>query len=186
MKILIFGLPRCGTTSLHNFIIESLPKNYIVKYEPFKRVTDVNWGDDCIVKTVLTDEEHDPIILKNGETLTEHSIRIINKFDKVIYLKRKNINDIKKSFSNFHRLKNSKEVSDIIAEVKIEEWNSIFDNVTLNKRVYYYEDIFLETPSRQIIEICDYLNITFNIDIFDKILHIKNRDEPKKLDKSLI
>ena len=186
MKILIFGLPRCGTTSLHNFIIESLPKNYNVKYEPFKRVTDVNFGENCIVKTVLTDEEHDPIILKNGETLLEHSFRIIKEFDKVIYLKRKNIDNIKKSFSNFHRLKNSKEVSDLIAEVKINEWNEIFDNVTKDKKIYYYEDIFTHEPKIDILEICDYLNITFNVDLFNKILHIKNRDIVKKYNKTFI
>lgn len=183
MKILIFGLPRCGTSSLFDFLVESLPKNYVVKYEPFKRVTDVEWGDDCIVKSVLTDEEHDPIILKNGETLTEHSFRIIQEFDKVIYIKRKNIENVKKSFSNFHRLKNSKEQSNSIAETKINEWNLIFDEITLNKRVYYYEDIFLDYPSQEIIEMCDYLNITFNIDLFNKILHIKTDMYLKNLTK---
>ena len=186
MKILIFGLPRCGTSSLFDFLVESLPKNYVVKYEPFKRVTDVEWGDYCVVKTVLTDEEHDPIILKNGETLTEHSFRIIQEFDKVIYIKRKNIQDVKKSFSDFHRLMNSEEQSNLIAETKINEWKLIFDEVTLNKRVYYYEDIFLDHPSNELIEICDYLGITFNIDLFNKILHIKNRYVPIKFDKSII
>jgi hypothetical protein len=186
MKILIFGLPRCGTTSLHNFIIESLPKNYNVKYEPFKRVTDVDFGENCIVKTVLTDEDHDPIILKNGETLLEHSFRIIKEFDKVIYLKRKNIDDIKNSFSNFHRLKNSKEVSDSIADIKINEWNEIFDNVSSGKIVYYYEDIFTDEPKSEILEICNYINITFNMDLFNKILHIKNREFVKKYNKTFI
>jgi hypothetical protein len=186
MRILIFGLPRCGTTSLHNFLIESLPKNYVVKYEPFKRVTDVNFGEDCIIKTVLTDEEHDPIILKDGETLLTHSFRIIKEFDKVIYIKRKKVNNIKMSFSNFHRLKNSKEISNKIADVKINEWNEIFNIVSQNKKVYYYEDIFTDKPKIDIIEICNYLNIIFNIDLFNKILHIKNKDVVKKLDKSLI
>lgn len=186
MKILIFGLPRCGTSSLFDFLVESFPNNYVVKYEPFKRVTEVEWGDNCIVKSVLTDEEHDPIILKNGENLTNHSFRIIREFDKVIYIKRRNIENVKKSFSDFHRLMNSEEQSNSIADKKINEWNIIFDEVTVGKKVYYYEDIFLDYPSKEIIEMCNYLGITFNIDLFNKILHIKNRYISKKLNKSLI
>lgn len=157
MKVLIFGIPNSGTSSLFKFIVDSFPKHYISKYEPFKRTTEVEWGDDCIVKTVFS-KEPDPLLFKDGESLLEHSFRIIKEFDKVIYIKRK-INN---------------------------EWTSIFDLVAGNNKIYYYEDIFKDEPSESLYDLCEFLNIPLDIKLFDSYIHIKNKYIKQKKDKTII
>lgn len=157
MKVLIFGIPNSGTSSLFKFIVDSFPKHYISKYEPFKRTTEVEWGDDCIVKTVFS-KEPDPLLFKDGESLLEHSFRIIKEFDKVIYIKRK-IN---------------------------KEWTSIFDLVAGNNKIYYYEDIFKDGPSESLYDLCEFLNIPLDIKLFDSYIHIKNKYIKQKRDKTII
>ena len=157
MKVLIFGIPNSGTSSLFKFIVDSFPKHYISKYEPFKRTTEVEWGDDCIVKTVFS-KEPDPLLFKDGESLLEHSFRIIKEFDKVIYIKRK-INN---------------------------EWTSIFDLVAGNNKIYYYEDIFKDGPSESLYDLCEFLNIPLDIKLCDSYIHIKNKYIKQKRDKTII
>lgn len=182
MKILIFGMPRCGTSSLFNFLRYSLPKNYISSYEPFKKIIEPIWEDECIVKTVITDK----LILKEGETIIEHSNRIINYFDKVIYIKRKSITDTITSMSDFHQPDLSKEDSKIVAEENINRWVKIFDEITIGKKVYYYEDIYTENPGEELLEMCDYLGIQLKQKLFDKIIHPINKEFDEKKEKSLI
>ena len=157
MKVLIFGIPNSGTSSLFKFIVDSFPKHYISKYEPFKRTTEVEWGDDCIVKTVFS-KEPDPLLFKDGESLLEHSFRIIKEFDKVIYIKRK-INN---------------------------EWTSIFDLVAGNNKIYYYEDIFKDEPSESLYDLCEFLNIPLDMKLFDSYIHIKNKYIKQKRDKTIL
>jgi hypothetical protein len=181
MKILIFGIPRSGTSSLFNFLLKSLPKKYKGFYEPYQHNIYVEC-DYCIVKTVLTDK----LLLKDNENLLEHSNRIIKEFDKVICIKRKNIENTIKSLSDFQRPDLSKEVSDVVAKKNIEEWTTIFDSVTKNKRIFYYEDIYTEIPSNELLDMCNYLNIPLNISLFDKIIHFKNKEFDEKKQKTII
>ncbi len=162
MKILIFGIPNSGTSSLYNFIVDSYPKQYITKYEPFKRTTEVEWGDECIVKTVFS-KEPDPLLFKDGETLLEHSIRIVKQFDKVIYIRRKPT-----------------------IETQFDEWNIIFDLVVRDNKIYYYEDIFKDEPSQSFYELCEYLNIEMDIKLFDSYIHVKNKYIKQKREKTVI
>lgn len=162
MKVLIFGIPNSGTSSLYKFIVQSFPKHYISKYEPFKRTTEVEWGDDCIVKTVFS-KEPDPLLFKNNETLLEHSLRIVKEFDKVIYIKRKPTTDS-----------------------QLDEWNITFDLVAGNNKVYFYEDIFKDEPSESLYELCEYLNIELDMKLFDSYIHIKNKYIKQKKEKSVI
>ena len=80
MKILIFGLPRCGTTSLFDFLTQYLLSSHVIKYEPYKTVKYLDYPK-MLVKTVLTEE----ILLFNGESLEEHSKRILKSYDKVSF-----------------------------------------------------------------------------------------------------
>ena len=182
MRILIFGIPRSGTSSLFKFLTKSLPKNYTISYEPYKRLLETPPLDNLLVKTVLTDE----IILKNGETLLDHSKRIIEQFDKIIYIKRKNIHNTIKSFSDFQQPDLPKEISDIDSDEKIRRWTTIFNELTIGKKIYYYENIYTEKPSEEIIERCNYLNIDFNQNIFNKTLHLKNKEMDEKKIRTII
>jgi hypothetical protein len=181
MKVLIFGVPRSGTSSLFNFLVQSFPKKYEAFYEPYKNMIDIECND-CIVKTVLTDN----LMFKDSENLLEHSNRIISYFDKVIYIKRKDIKNTIQSLSDFQRPDLSKEFSDIVAKKRIEEWTEIFDKITKNKKIFYYEDIYQKNPSSELFDMCDYLNISFNYFLFDKIMHSKNKEFDEKKEKSII
>lgn len=176
MRILIFGIPRSGTSSLFKFLTISLPKKYTISYEPYKRLLELPPLDNLLVKTVLTDE----IILKEEETLLNHSKRIIKQFDKIIYIKRKNVDNTIKSFSDFQQPDLPKEISDIDSDEKIRRWTIIFDEITLGQKIYYYEDIYTEKPGKDIIELCDYLNIDFNLNKFNETLHLKNKEMNEK------
>lgn len=187
MKILIFGLPRCGTTSLFNFLMEYFPKNYIFKYEPYKKET-FFFEDNLLVKTVLSDKE----LLLNGENLEEHSIRIIKDYDKVIYLTRKNIENIKLSFYKM-REKNFIEKNEInilpskeYTDKQIDKWLKIFQSVSLSGKIYYYEDLFLEIPSNSFYDLLKYLDINYKKNLFDKYIHPKNKDKSIKMKKTLL
>lgn len=195
MRILIFGLPRCGTTSLLNFLIKSLPENYLWKNEPYHFTTETIHGDDIIIKTVLCNF----IVLRENETLEQNSFKLIENFDKIIYIRRKNIDKIKKSFADMmyrrvikQREKNTK-YSDCVEESNkfIDEWLDVFDNVTKGKKVYYYEDIYKDTPSDSLYQILEYLSIDLNLFAFEKHIHTKNKEveedwDNKKLEDSLI
>ena len=182
MKILIFGMPRSGTSSLFNFLKYSLPKNYISSYEPFKKIIEPIWGSNVIVKTVLTDK----LIFKDGETMLEHSNRIISYFDKVIYIKRKSINNTITSMSDFHQPDLTKEVSKMVADENINRWMKIFDEVTIGKKVFYYEEIYTEKPSKELLTMCNYLDIEFKEKLFDGIIHPINKEFDEKKQKSII
>jgi hypothetical protein len=181
MKVLIFGVPRSGTSSLFNFLVNSFPKKYKAIYEPFKTNTDIEF-EYCIVKTVLTDN----LLLKDNETLIEHSNRIIKSFDKVIYIKRKNIENTIQSLSDFQRPDLSKEISDVVARKNIKDWTNVFDILTKDKKVYYYEDIYQDTPSLEFNEMCEYLGIEISKNLFDKIIHPINKEFDEKKEKSII
>jgi hypothetical protein len=134
------------------------------------------------VKTVLTDN----LLFKNGETMFEHSKRIIGYFDKVIYIKRRNINETIKSMSDFQQPDLTKEVSDVVAKKNIESWNSVFDEITKDKKIFFYEDIYTDTPSEELIEICHYLNIDLKQTLFDMYIHTNNKEFNEKKIKTII
>lgn len=186
MRILIFGLPRCGTTSLLNFLIKSLPSEYKWQNEPYHFTTETLDGKDLIVKTVLCNF----IALRENETLEENSFKLIEKYDKVIYIRRKNIDNIKKSFTDmiFKRyLKTEREkikYEDCTIESNdfINEWYDVFDKVTQNKKIYFYEDLYKDSPSDELFNLLSYLNLEFNNIAFLRHIHTSNKEKDENWD----
>ena len=134
MKILILGLPRSGTSSLYDFLRTSLPVNYECKYEPYKTEYIGDFRSNCLIKSVLTNE----ILLKEDQTLLNHTLELVSNFDFVIYLKR-DLNDVKASFKRMVDLneklwKNKIEYSDEL----MNEWYSDFNKVIEGRKVYEY------------------------------------------------
>lgn len=187
MRILIFGLPRCGTTSLLNFLIKSLPNYYIWQNEPYQHEIETISGENIIIKTVLCNF----ILLRENETLEENSFQLIKNFDKVIYIRRKNIENIKKSFADMIYKRELKYhgfnviYSDCEKQSNdfIDEWLSVFDIVSNNKKVYFYEDIFRNEPTEYLIDILSDLNLNFNKTAFMKHIHTKNKEIEENWDK---
>lgn len=187
MRILIFGLPRCGTTSLLNFLIKSLPDYYKWQNEPYQHQIETINGDNIIIKTVICNF----ILLRENETLIQNSFDLIKNFDKVIYIRRKNIENIKKSFADMIYKRELKYqgfnvlYSDCEKESNdfIDEWLKIFDTVSENKRVYFYEDIYKNKPTDSLMEILSYLNLDLNKPAFMRHIHTKNKEPEENWNK---
>lgn len=174
MKICIIGLPRCGTTALFHFIKNHLSEEYTCISEPWNKTRNVEITDNCFYKLVVNDTV--AIKLNPNETIFDLCNELINGFDKIIFLRRRNMDGAIKSLS--HQLLYRYELldnRDDFAHDYYERWIPIFDEITKNKKVYYYEDIYQDKISNSILEICDYLNIELDKKIFDEVVHIKNR-----------
>jgi hypothetical protein len=181
MKILILGLPRSGTSSLYDFLRKSLPAKYQCKYEPFKTAHISQFNSNCLIKSVLTNE----ILLKENQTLLEHTIELVSNFDFVIFLKR-DLFDIKVSFENMVNLnkklfKNEIECSNEL----IEEWYSVFNKVIEGKHVYEYEKIYTHEISESLVSICQKVNIITDEKRFNQYIHPKNKNNIKLI-KSIL
>ena len=175
MKILILGLPRSGTSSLYDFLRTSLPVNYECKYEPYKTEHIYPLNPNCLIKSVLTNE----ILLKENQTLLQHTFKLISNFDFVIFLKR-DLNDIKVSFKHMVDLnkklwKNKIEYS----EELMNRWNSDFNKVIEGNITYEYEKIYTNDISESLIDICKKVNIVANEKQFNQYIHPKNKNNTK-------
>jgi hypothetical protein len=181
MKILILGLPRSGTSSLYDFLRTSLPVNYECKYEPYKTEYIGHFNSNCLIKSVLTNE----ILLKEEQTLLNHTIELVSNFDFVIFLKR-DLNDIKVSFKRMVNLnekvwKNKIEYS----EELINGWNSDFNKIIEGNITYEYEKIYTNDINESIIDICKKVNIVVNEKLFNNYIHPKNKNNTKILNSIL-
>ena len=181
MKILILGLPRSGTSSLYDFLRTSLPVNYECKYEPYKTECIGPLNSNSLIKSVLTNE----ILLKENQTLLEHTIELISNFDFVIFLKR-DLNDIKVSFKNMVVLnqklwKNKIQYSDEL----IDKWYFDFNKAIKDNVVYDYEKIYTNDINESIIDICKKVNIVVNEKLFNNYIHPKNKNNTKILNSIL-
>jgi len=181
MRILILGLPRSGTSSLYDFLRTSLPKNYECKYEPFKTEYIENFKKDCLIKSVLTNE----ILLKENQTLINHTLELVNNFDFVIFLKR-DLDDIKVSFKSMVNLneklwKNKIEYGDEL----INKWYSDFNKVIEGRKVYEYKDIYINTIGESLVDICKKANMVVDEKKYYQYIHPKNKNNTKLLNSML-
>ena len=181
MKILILGLPRSGTSSLYDFLRKLLPAKYQCEYEPFKTAHTSQFNSNCLIKSVLTNE----ILLKENQTLLEHTIELVSNFDFVIFLKRDLI-DIKVSFENMVNLNKKLWKTEIeYSEELIEEWYSVFNKVIEDKDVYEYEKIYTDKVSESLMDICQKIGIAVNNETYHNHIHPKNRTNVKIMNSLL-
>lgn len=176
MKICILATGRCGSTSLYSCIKEHLNDEYTFLEEPFDRYKTTKKGltidfntPNVLIKTLIGQIPNE----KDGMMVYEW---IFQTFDKVILLDRKNKIEQVESFA-FHTTNN---IKDRHNRKRVYYFNSISDEVmdkweldiniasefltTLskenNKKIYYYEDLFVNKDQLIIDEIFKYLNLT--------------------------
>jgi hypothetical protein len=176
MKICILATGRCGSTSLYSCIKEHLNVEYTFLEEPFDRYKTTKKGltidfntPNVLIKTLIGQIPNE----KDGMMVYEW---IFQTFDKVILLDRKNKIEQVESFA-FHTTNN---IKDRHNRKRVYYFNSISDEVmdkweldiniasefltTLskenNKKIYYYEDLFVNKDQLIIDEIFKYLNLT--------------------------
>jgi hypothetical protein len=201
MKICILSIGRAGSTSLYKTIKEHLTNEYYCIAEPFnssfKRVNPIEKNqfdyiskkDKVLIKTIINFKPED----MNEENFYDW---IFTFFDKVILLDRL---DNKSQIESFSYLIHTKSKSwhkkqffdmSLISPDVIKEWDVNIRNhkktmndlcVKYNKKIYYYEDIFLIKNPIVIDEIFEYLEIIKNPNIVEK--YILSDEHKVRMDK---
>ena len=162
MKILIIGVGRSGTTSLLNGIAK---QGYTKIHEPYnkknhnKKLTLSN--DNIVLKTIFGQ------LPKNYKKEWKELIKeLIPKFDKIIWLDRKNMTEHCESFINLHYRSSLQPPTSVFKKWKMEEIPKSFNTDTYNKTIYNA----LESEKKPFKELVDELNykITWYEDLYGK------------------
>ena len=184
MKILILYTPRSGTNSIAEYFLKQNP-NYKYFNQPFSPYVEPG------IKKVSYNEciKYNNILIKNDITsfklLKINKEKIINDFDKVLLISRKNKIEqsisfmIAKKNKNFldktKRKYNFAEVDKEIIEEGEEAFkrfeNMLYEFKDISFRFFYYEDLFYGNFN----ELFDYLNIKYVKDDFENILNKNNK-----------
>jgi hypothetical protein len=190
MKICILSIGRCGSTSLYTAIVKHLTRHYYCVGEPFNdkinRIFKIDENqfdliskkENVLIKTILT---HKP----NGMDSNTFNNWLFTFFDKIILLDRLDKKSQAESFSYLVHTKNKEWHTrqfynmSLVPNGFIEEWDHRLDNLkkTLgelsikhNKKIYYYEDIFVDKNMDIINEIFDYLELEIKHDIINEYI----------------
>jgi hypothetical protein len=190
MKILIIYTPRSGTNSIANYFLKQ-NKHYQYFNQPFSL-----YGKEGITPTTY-DEciSYDNVLVKN-EIRSFHKLnitkeKILNDFDKVLLISRKNKKEqsisylIAENSNNFlgkdKRVYYVESIDDEILEEKIK--TSVKLQIILEQYIsdeiplFYYEDLYYDDFSK----LLQYLNIQYIDEDFKNILDIKNKYKVKEL-----
>jgi 6-pyruvoyl-tetrahydropterin synthase len=199
MKILILYVPRSGTNSITDYFLKQHP-NYEYFNQPFTRYKETGIKktkyEECIkYENVLVKSD-----ITNFTLLKINKEKIINDFDKVLLISRKNKREqvissiIAQHNKNFLDKTKRKYHLDGISEERIKEQEEAFvsfENVLFELkdplfRFFYYEDLFYGDFS----ELFDYLNIDYIDEDFKNILDKSNKYNigyhPSKTNKTIL
>jgi hypothetical protein len=195
MKICILSIGRCGSTSLYTAIVKHLTKHYYCIGEPFNdkinRIIKIDENqfdliskkENVLIKTILT---HKP----NEMDYDTFNDWLFTFFDKIILLDRLDRKSQAESFSFLVHTENKewhkKQFYDMSLVPKdfIDEWDdrlSILKNklgelsLKYNKKIYFYEDIFVNKNIEVINEIFNYLEIKMDENIINEFIISENR-----------
>ena len=206
MKICILSFGRTGSTSLFRAIFKHLGQDFYRMCEPFNDSA-VKFGEKdenafehmCNENNVFikTHIHHRP----KGKSIEFMHEWIFNFFDKVILLDRKDTIALTESHAymkysktkDWHR-KQFYDISTIPTEF-IKEWESRVEyykktikelSIKYNKKIYYYEDIFINKDIEIINEIFNYIEIKPNFKIIENDILSDNNVVRLKNTKALI
>jgi hypothetical protein len=184
MKILILYTPRSGTNSIAEYFIKQNP-NYKYFNQPFSPYM-ISETKKISYKECI---KYDNILVKsdinNFKLLKISKQNIINDFDKVLLISRKNKREqvisfiVAKNNKNFLDKTKRKYNLDGIDEEIIEEGvgsftrfeNMLYEFKDTSFPFFYYEDLFYGNFN----ELFNYLNIKYIKDDFENILNKNNK-----------
>jgi hypothetical protein len=154
VKILIVGIPRSGTTSVYNSIksqYSELPSFYEPWFWRKNEKVDIDSYKDLLIKTLIYQKPNP--ILKRGYQLIDcldFYREIVPKFDKVILLSRRNLNEAAVSYDYAFKSKNWQteySTDSLPKQWTIHMYEVISNRIEVlgnefNLKVWYYEDLF--------------------------------------------
>lgn len=181
MKIALVYTPRCGSTSLFEYFKELKP-NYICYKEPW--FSALNNGNIIDYDKIISE---DNVFIKSSyRHLIVPIEKIINDFDKVVFLSRKDKKEMIESLinvnygCNFSDRSKKKYWIDHIDEKKIEEGIQVYDiidkelsnfSIKYGNKMFYYEDLYYNDFTPMLKE----LELDLVQPQFDNLLNCKNR-----------
>jgi hypothetical protein len=154
MRILIVGIPRSGTTSVYNSIksqYSELPSFYEPWFWRKNGEIDIDSYKDLLIKTLIYQKPNP--ILKRGYQLIDcldFYRELVPKFDKVILLSRRNLNEAAVSYDYAFKSKNWQteySTDSLPKQWTIHMYEVISNRIEVlgnefNLKVWYYEDLF--------------------------------------------
>ncbi len=185
MRICVVSTGRAGSTSLYNLIKDHLGSEYYTITEPFnEKIGEIKPNQfeiitenvNVLIKTITNQKPID----KTDEFIDDW---IFDFFDKVILLDRLNQKEQVESFAYLTHTNNkfwhTKQVyrMSVVPEEIINEWQDklLYSKKTINdyskkhnKKIYYYEDIFINKNTETIKEIFEYLEIDLKNELVDE------------------
>ena len=206
MKICIVSIGRTGSSSLYKAIYKHLPEDYYCISEPFNntfirrtKIEENQFDYICNQKNVFikTSVDHKP----KDKSIDFMHEWIFNFFDKIILLDRIDKISVVESYAYLVYSKSKKwhhkqfyDMSKIPPEF-IKEWEIRVENykktinelsIKYDKKIYYYEDIFLDKNVEIINEIFNYIEIKPNFKIIENDILSDNNKVRLENIKSLI
>lgn len=189
MKIALISLPRTGSTSISRYY-KSINKDVVVIDEPFNLVVNnptilydnLLKKNNLFIKTMYGDN---PLEFKNMSA-KEFVLKIIDDFDLVLFLTRKNIKEHTESY--VQALQTSKWASNYVYDSKFDiMYNEVEDKLNklnlelietcteLNAPLYFYEDLYDSLRKENIIKFLYSIGCNYDKEIFNKFLDTSNK-----------
>jgi len=200
MKIALISLPRTGSTSISRYY-RYTNKDVMVIDEPFNLVVnnptilynDLIKNQNLFIKTMYGDN---PLEFENMSA-KEFVLKLIDDFDLVLFLTRKNIKEHTESY--VQALQTSKWASNYVYDSKFDKlYNEIEVKLNklnlemietcneLNKRLYFYEDLYNQSTKENIIEFLYSIGCNYNQEMFNTFLDISKKYRVTPTYKSII
>ena len=189
MKIALISLPRTGSTSISRYY-KSINKDVVVIDEPFNLLVNnptmlydnLIKNKNLFIKTMYGDN---PLEFQNMSA-KEFVLKLINDFDLVVFLTRKNIKEHTESY--VQALQTSKWASNYVYNSKFNElYNEVESKLNklnleliqtcneLNKPLYFYEDLYDSLKKENIIEFLYSIGCNYDKAIFNIFLNTSNK-----------
>lgn len=182
MKLALIAQPRCGTNSIL-FYISDILKNYVTYGEPFNYVTysptieynKIISHTNVFMKTMFNQT---PIEM-DGIDKIDFILKVVSDFDHAVFLTRRDLEKQTESLasavyenrwiSQYVYNKKSHSLHDEIKKnLEIDQISLINLSKQLNKKVYYYEDIYFDNDEMK--RFLNDLGVNYNHELFGRWL----------------
>lgn len=189
MRIAIVGQPRSGTSSIMKYIREYLISFKIYEepfnirlYNPTISYNEILSHNDVCIKTMYGDNPNEMWHLTHSEFIEKLSL----DFNHIVFLSRKDIVEQSRSycFANeknkwispyAYNPKYDNKLDKYTQKLQIQK-DGILEVVNkLNKKIYYYEDIYFDESRKSMIEFLNEIDIPYDEKIYNDILDVSKK-----------
>jgi len=198
MRICILGSPRSGTTSLMEYISDSLKINRV--NEPYNSIIDTRWGKRDITEDSIWRDKNTVVKHLIFQLTSEQKKNLKDHFDKVVCIYRKDLKSSSESWlagyhsdnwnrpytykdsKAFETTKKNAQIKNNIIEHRIKEIQEIEE---LGYFTVTYEDLFYSDKDK--IKLNNYLGITNpSIHILDPVNKLRLDSIKAPINKTLL